>query len=593
MDLDLTSAKDIVSTIETNADKRKEFVDRGKKIYKIYQFESESLNVAYNVHFSIVEVLSNALFSDTPPAQVERRYDAQDPIGKGLSEVVQRFIDYTTDSNLLDRPDFFSNMTFGLLDLLNAGMCCVRVRKLPIFGEAVVGQKPDGSPEMAEVLLRSEPVYEHVPFDRVLWPVKTRTWDKLPWLAFEHQFTEAELQKTFGRLDESALRQLVKSKCEDGSGEEVVKVYEFWHKESKTQTWVAEGMEKPLASEEDPYQLSGFFPTPEFLTLFRKRDMLEPIPVYKTYETQASKIALLSQRIDDVAEKLRVRGFYNAILGEDFQKFLEAPNATLTPSKNVLQPDQDISKMLTWFPVERLVNAMVQMISVRDEQLQRVYRTLGISDIAQGGGAASESARMSGLKDKYLSLRLKKWQKRVEKYVVSLFRLMAELGATLEPAELSQMTLIPQEVIAQLGQAVSDDAGRSFRIDVESQATVDAIATDERQQMSEAFNGLSQMLLALTPLIQNAQMDPNTAKALLAEFSRKYRFGRKFEQALEQMAGTPQQPKGEAEEEKALAAVKLETAQIEKAIKAEKLKQEQLITNTKELENAALRLQVR
>lgn len=98
--------------------------------YCLYEAESEKQN-SYNILWSNTEVLRPALYNSTPTPDVRRRFRDEDVLGKTVSKVLQRALDYAIDD--YDEEDFDGEMKAVVLDTLITGRGVSRVRYVPVF----------------------------------------------------------------------------------------------------------------------------------------------------------------------------------------------------------------------------------------------------------------------------------------------------------------------------------------------------------------------------------------------------------------------------------------------------------------------------
>jgi hypothetical protein len=180
------------------------------------------------------------------------------------------------------------------------------------------------------------------------------------------------------------------------------------------------------------------------------------------------------------------------------------------------------------------------------------------------------------MKESWGTLRLKRSQKEVARYACDCLRIMAELGVSkLAPQTIQGMTGLPYptqgqkmqvqmqvQQSSQMGQQpnpqalqvlqsptwedllnlLKDDVQRSFRIDIETNSTVDAEATEDTQHITELLQGISQFLSGVGPLVQSGAMPFEMMKSMLLAVVRRYRFGPELEDSLKAMQPPPQKP---------------------------------------------------
>lgn len=487
---------------------------------------------------------------------------------------------------------------------------------------------------------------EYVPWDRFIHGYGKR-WRDVPWVGRVHIMTKEEVEDNFGVEVAAKVEYTAPSSTDDetqtGGGEEAKEratseskyatIYEIWHKRSKKVFFISSGyMDAPLKVVEDPLKLSGFFPCPRPLSFVKKVSTLTPTTLYQTYAAQAKELDRVSTRINKIVLALKVRGMYDStVVGLD--KVLEADDNTLVPAENVasMQQGQTIEKALWLVPIDKLINVLQQLYAQRQQVKQVIFEITGIADIMRGSSQASETLGAQQIKNQWGTLRLKRSQREVQRFARDTLRLMAELAVTkLSPETLKKMTGLPiplavekeqaQQVLQQIqaqpqpapmpGQQpapppqipqevqmaaalpswdevlalLQDDIQRSYRIDIETNSTVDLDATEDKQDISELLNAIAQFFNGVGPMVQSGSLPFDAAKAMLLGVVRRFRFGRDVEETLSQMkAPTPPQPEGDGKSEAAVAAenAKAQTEQV-KAQNEMQLSQMEMQLKTRE-----------
>jgi hypothetical protein len=108
------------------AEKRdKDWRDLGKKIWDIYRGKGRRKN-SFNILWSNTETLAPAIFNSAPQPNVRRRFKDADPVGKVVSTVLERCLEFQTDTE-----QFMSNMGLDVLDMLLPGRGVSRIRYVP------------------------------------------------------------------------------------------------------------------------------------------------------------------------------------------------------------------------------------------------------------------------------------------------------------------------------------------------------------------------------------------------------------------------------------------------------------------------------
>ena len=416
--------------------------------------------------------------------------------------------------------------------------------------------------------------------------------------------TETDSGSNTGSEDNSEARK------DELKGMKVAQVFEIWDKEGKNVIFVSpQWKSAPLRETSDPLQLTGFYPWPQPLTFTSKISSLLPVALYTMYEEQAKELNIITVRLKRILAAMKVRGLYDATV-EGIDKVLQSEDNTLVPAENVaalLAQGNALEKAIWLMPIEKLV-AVVQQLYVSRVQIKTViYEITGIADIMRGSSQASETLGAQEIKNQWGTLRLKKTQKAVMRYCRDCLRIILEIAVSkLSPQTLKAMTGLPfpmmeekqqaQQQLAMMKQQyegmaqqaqmmgqqpppppqippelqqaaampsmeevldlLKNDTMRSYRIDIETNSTVDAEATEDKQDISELLNAISQFVNGMSPMVQSGTMPFEVVQSMLLAVVRRYRFGGELEDQLKQM----KKPEGGNPEE-----VKKQQAEVQKA----------------------------
>jgi hypothetical protein len=388
-----------------------------------------------------------------------------------------------------------------------------------------------------------------------------------------------------------------RNRDKQSSGVKLACVWEIWDKQTKKVIFVAPGFkDSPLKTVDDPLELQGFFPSPRPLRLFATLSGLTPVTLYKLYKSQAEELNTVSRRIQSIVKALKVRGFYSTDIA-DLKKLLESEDNTMLPAENMsalFGQGQTASDAVWMLPLTDLVAALQQLYTQREQIKTIIFELTGMADIMRGSSQASETLGAQQLKNQWGTLRLKRMQKEVAGYCCDSLRLMLEMAVSkLSQDTIKKMTGMPfptqeekataqqqaqvlqQQAAAQPQQVpppqpgqppqppaapqlppgiaqiigaptweeilslLKDDLQRNFRIDIETNSTVDAEATEDKEDITELLTALSQFLTGIGPLIENGTMPFKAAQAILITVVRKYRMGDEVEDAFKEMKEPP------------------------------------------------------
>lgn len=574
--------------------REKKYRQNAKKCVDLYEAKA-SENTPFAILYSNTETLIPAVYNARPIPIVQRRYKDADPMGKAVCDVSTRLLKYLLDHEGQDYDAFDDLMQAAVLDGLVTNRGSTRFKFVAdsattecVYGEAVRWDK--------------------------FFHGYARTWKKVPWIGFEWDMTPAEVRKNFPDAGALDFRDMADASEDPDStesrdelqGVSLVKVYEIWDKTSKKVYFFSACRSSgALKTVDDPLGLSGFFPVPRPLNFMRKITTLVPTPLYEHYRQQAQELNDITRRLKAIIKAIKFRGAYNSAV-EGIEKMLSAEDNELVPVENVQSmPDgTGMDKLLWTVPTNELAQTAQSLYQQREQVKQVIYEITGISDILRGASVASETATAQNIKNQWGTLRLRKMQKEVQRYCrealaimleiagnkFSLPTMMAMTGAPyLTEAQKQQISMAQRQqqaeaqAAAQMAQAAGQQPPQApqmpelspeiqealkhpsweqvqglmhqqilleYKIDIETNSTIDAEASQDKQDISELLNALSQFLNGLGPLVQQGVMPFPIARDMLLVICRRYNFGSQLEESIMQMA-QPQPQADPAAEAKA------------------------------------------
>jgi hypothetical protein len=616
--------------VETALKREKTYRKEAKGFIDIYEAEKRSAH-SYNILFSNTDTLSPALFNALPRPIVKRRFDDKSHIAAAASKVLQRTLEYYLDDGMVDSAGFDDLMEAAVLSALipGRGVLWFRyeadIQEAQADPEAGDGEGSEaGLPHTEEALetIESEGVCaEEIAWDKFIHGYAKR-WEDVPWVGRIHDMSKEELKDNFPDHYEILKEKFSRTSDDDTSEDRrdtplTLEVYEIWDRSTKSVIFVAKDYpEEFLKQIDDPLGLSGFFPCPRPLMFVRRISSLLPLPLYKLYEEQARELNRVSTRINKIVEAIKVRGFYDQTI-PDLERLLQADDNTLVPVENVaalMAQNGTIEKAIFLMPIERLITVLQQLYLQRQQIKTVIFEITGLADIMRGSSQASETLGAQEIKNQWGTLRLKKSQKRVAGFVRDCLRIMAELSAeklgldtfqamtslpfpTREKvAEIqSQLQLMQQQAVTQaqmtgqppqqpqlppevqealtsptwedILEELRDDTRRRYSIDIETNSTVDAEATEDKQNIGELLNALAQYLNGVQPLVEAGSLPFEAAQGMMLAIVRRYRFGPELESQLEKMQPPKPKPDPKAEQAK----IDVQNSQQEAQIRLQEL----------------------
>lgn len=575
--------------------REKNYRKEAREFIRIYEGEDET---AYNILFSNTETLSPAIYNSSPIPDARPKLKHEEPVALAASGLVNAYLQQFVDSGDSRYCAYDQSCRESLTHGLVPGRGVQRFHY-----RAEVEYTGDGEARTPSKVL-DETVYgEALDWDKVLFGY-SKTWVAVPWIAYIHNFTRDAAKEELGAEAASLLTYSFReeedenatTKKESEGAEETAIVYEIWHKAERKRYFISSGVLKWVKPpEDDPYALQGFYPTQEPLQFFQRISSFLPVPLYRMYRRQARELNRITDRITALIEGMKVRGFYDSSV-EGLDKVLESEDNKLIALQMLAQMGQGgkVENSIWLVPIEKHIVVLQQLMVQRQTIKQVIFEIMGIADIMRGASVASETLGAQEIKNKWGVLRLKQAQNRMATFIRDGLRIAAELAFTkLGPDTLRQLTgstLPAAEELAQLEAQVKQaqmmqapippeaqqklalpafeecldllksDIARKFTIDIETNSSIDAEATEDKEAVAEFMGGFSQVLQGIGPLVEQGFMPFDAAKVVLLSIAKKFRLGRELEEQLRKMQPPPQKP-GDGKEQQKLMQDQMKLAQ--------------------------------
>lgn len=547
-----------------------------------YRDEKAGTAKRFNILYANTQILLPSLYNSTPEPDVRRRHGDPDPVGKVAAQVLERGVAYA-----LDVYDFDSVMRSCVLDMVLPGRGVARVRY---------------DPKMAGDKLAAQDVQcEYVDWkDFICGP--GRQWFEVPWVGFEHRLTREQLIEQFGAIGRTMPMDIVTDS--DMRNKDVrdvpdvfkrATVYEIWDKQAREVLFLAVTVpDRLLRRVADPLGLRDFWPVPRPVYDVTDSGSLVPLVPYDLYKAQADELDRVTARINALVNMCRYRGLRDASL-QEIRQLAEAKDGDFVPVDNAMQymgatGGGGLERAMWVTPIETIAKVIVQLEAHRASVKETIYEITGLSDILRGATNANETLGAQQIKFQSGSLRIQDRQREVQRFARDLIRLKAEIMAEkFEPETLAIMTgmqlptaemkamaqqamqgaqpgqpppQLPPEMAEMLAQPTWDevmgvlrsDAMRGYRVDIETDSTIQADVARNQQNAAQFVQGFGQFITAVGPAVQAGVMPMDSATDLLTAFARHFKLGRQAEDALERMGQEARQPKPEGDDGAAAAA---------------------------------------
>ena len=254
----------------------------------------------------------------------------------------------------------------------------------------------------------------------------------------------------------------------------------------------------------------------------------------------------------------------------------------LIPAQNVaaLRDMGGLDKAIWMLPVDKAAQVLAVLYAQRDQVKQTIYEITGMGDILRGASNPNETATAQQIKSQWGSLRIRRIQADIARYLRDLIRLKAEIiSQKFDPETLKAMTLVQlpseqdkqqqmmqiqasmqnpqaaQQAQAQMQQlqqqitweqvieVMRSDLMRSYRIDVETDSTIAASMESDMNGMREVLTGIVQFIQGIGPAVQVGAVPVEAVKEIVMTVTRRARMGSAVEDAFEKMQ-SPQKAQG-------------------------------------------------
>jgi len=545
----------------------------------------------FNILYANVETIVPAVINSPPVPDIRRRFNDPDPAARIVSDLMERAIRVQIDDSKMQ-----IELEGCAQDAFLAGRGVIRIRfKSNIVG----GQKDEPSDEElkeaddtargtvgssgqddeylpdgydAEAGQESEPVLadqgirgigdnggpaleriedECIPVEAVAWNdyrhgPATR-WADRPWDAFRFCIAREDEAESFDtNLIDSQLDEIEKNARRISEND--LTGWEIWCKKDRKVKFIDDdGI--ILKEIDDPLGLPDFFCIPTPMQPIELVGNLRPYNPFNIYSKLADELDTITKRINILVEAMQVKGWYPGDV-KDILNIMSLADNEFAPvaGAELWAQNGGIDGIVAFWPIEKFAACLKELYLAREQTKQSIYEITGISDIVRGASQASETATAQNIKSQWGSLRIQKMQRMLERCARDIFIMMSEIIPTKFSREtLEKMTGIPlipkegmeQEQIQQI-QAVNalldQRISTYYRVDVESDSTVRADLTRQKQEAGEFLSASGSYFEAVMPMVQTGEMSPEVAIELYSSNARLFNLGKSTEDVLEKWA---------------------------------------------------------
>ena len=460
------------------------------------------------------------LYGKLPKIDVRRRHsDASDDVGRVAATILERMLNNDIEENAESNDSLLRAV---LYDHLVPGLGVAKVRY-----DATFTPSDTETPSLEEEYAETD--YFH--WRDVLWSW-SRSFADLRWMAFRTYLSRDEARERYGEAANTfdyKVQKLITSsqandapdKPEDNEPWLRAEIWEIWDKETRTILEVHTHYPKVLKTREDQLQLRDFFPVPPFFMANPTTALYRPTTYFHLSQDLYNEVDKLQTRIAIITEAVKVVGVYDSASPEIKRIFKEGTENDLIPVDKwaMFAEKGGLQGQIDWFPIEDVVNALVNLRQVRDETIELLYQITGMADVMRGHLQNQyEGVGQTQEKTQFASVRMQQLQEYFASFVSRLFQLKAELIARhfsaetiVERSNAAELPEPPERIAEAVALIKTPDLARlRVRIQADSMAIVDYRRM--QAERTEFLTALSAFMQAAAPLTEQA---PATAPYLM------------------------------------------------------------------------------
>jgi len=456
---------------------RKPWWERSRKIKAIYRDKRDGVipsneNKTFNILWSNVQTMAPVLYSHLPIPVIMAKESQKDPASPIVAQALKKTI-----VNELYEYDFDGALRQTILEFLLTGQGQGWVAYEPQFEEIEQGDIDEGGEvPTGEIKISENCYYVFVNNDDFITN-KARVWEEVTFVGRKLMLTRMECKKYFPekyiKLNYGEYNKL----C----------VWEIWDKTSKEQLFIApDQIQKILKRGPVPIEFDQFFPCPKPLLSNLDNETIVPVPDYALYQDQANDLSKYTNRLSRIGDALKVRGVYQAVDTNVQRLFDDDQENVLVPTSTPMEKYEPFK----FVPLEIFAQCAIQVSSLKSMAKQDIYELTGLSDIIRGASDPRETLGAQEIKNQWGSLRIKEKQKDVQRFIRDILRLKCEIIA--EHYDISTIQNISAvEIPPEAESLLRDGAVRNFRIEIETDSTIEPDQQQEKEDRTEFLGALS------------------------------------------------------------------------------------------------------
>lgn len=495
----------------------------------------------YPLYWSACKTIEPAFYSRTPKVSTKRRLGVDSPAAVLASQSIERLADF-----LVDQTNFDEALLAAVQDFIHADKTTVQISYDAEFEEQEqriqlqpandatfvtedgqlfedeVFQDEQGffGIQIIEVPVKQEIHLMPLPYDSVIHTPDARYESEIKEKAYEFCLSKEEAEKRFGK----DICKLVK--WHNNKGEEYdehdteaqapgkyIKGWEIYDKKTLKVHWVSEQYhEFILDSKDDPYGLHSFFPSPTFQIGSKPRATMYPTPAYLQVKEHLDNIHSLTARVFKLSDSIRRRAIVDggdddliaALNSLEDAEFIASSNLTNLLEKGGLEGS------IYWIPVQELVQALSELLNLKETFNNEFYDLFGVPDILRGSSDPIETATAQTIKERSAHDRFKYMKKQIAVLASDAIQMMVDLALGTFTAEkiaeivgVQYMDQADQALWPEAYQILTNDETRLIQIDIDTDALTFIDEQVRANQMNQTVGTVMSGLQTVSEMLKD------------------------------------------------------------------------------------------
>lgn len=392
--------------------------------------EHKKIARGYNIYWASSELLASCYYSRPPKIRSRRAHGIDDDMALTMCLIADRLGQF-----LVDRGSFDEAIRASVADIIHASKAAPQVLYstetelqrirldeaedsylIPGTQEVYEGeieQDDTGiygfSPKAIEATQRIS--LAPLPFDEVLHTPRAKHWDEVTEIAFKFCLPKDEAEEIFNPDGKLALPYKV-SKVEDDESEDnsnygmpsddewVLEGWEIHCKKTRKRYWVCEDFKDAiLKTDDDKWQLEGFFPCTKFVITNKPRKSMYPTPTFVYLEATINQLHLLYARIFKLIDGIRRRAIAIGLPEEVVDLLNSGTELEFLSAGEIgdLLQKGNINQYLQYVDVKELVDAISETMNLEEHFKQNFYEWFGMPDVLRGNSDSNKTAEAVSL----------------------------------------------------------------------------------------------------------------------------------------------------------------------------------------------------